>query len=56
MAYSEALIATADSRVTVATQVGLKAMGLEHLPGITLRHVQIFPNWAYLLRAEIKKA
>jgi len=56
VACSEALIATADSRVTVATRVGLKAMGLEHLPGNFLRHVQIFLNWAYLLRAEIKKA
>ena len=30
-------------------------MGLDHLPDIIVRHVQIFPNWAYLLRAEIKK-
>jgi len=55
VAYSEALTATADSRVTVATRVGLKALGLDHLPEINLRHVQISPNWAYLLRAEIKK-
>jgi len=55
VAYPEALIATTDSRVTVATRVGLKALGLDHLPEVILRHVQISPNWAYLLRAEIKK-
>ena len=55
MAYSEALIATADSRVTVATRVGLKALGLDHLPEAILRYVQISPNWAYLLREEVKK-
>jgi len=49
VAYSEALIATADSRVTVATQVGLKALSLDHLQEAILRHVQISPNWAYLL-------
>jgi len=53
--YSEALTATADSKVTVATRVGLKALGLDHLPEAILRHVQISPNWAYLLRAEVKK-
>ena len=55
MAYSEALIATADSRVTVAARVGLKALGLDHLPEAILRYVQFSPNWAYLLRAEVKK-
>jgi len=55
VAYSEALTAAADSRVTVATRVGLKALGLDHLPEAILRHVQISPNWAYLLRAEVKK-
>jgi len=55
VAYSEVLTATADSRVTVATQVGLKALGLDHLPEVILRHVQISPNWAYLPRAEIQK-
>jgi len=55
VAYSEVLIATADSRVTVATRVGLKALGLDHLPDVILRYVQISPNWAYLLRTEIKK-
>jgi len=56
VAYSEVLRATADSNVTVATpsRVGLKALGLGHLPEAILRHVQIYPNWAYLLRAEIK--
>ena len=44
VAHSEALTATADSRVTVATRVGLKALGLDHLPEVILRHVQIFPN------------
>jgi len=53
--YSEALTATADSRVTVATRVGLKALGLDHLLEAILRHVQISPNRAYLLRAEVKK-
>ena len=51
VAYSEALTATADSRVTVATRVGLKALGLDAI----LRHVRISPDWAYLLRAEVKK-
>jgi len=51
VAYSEALTATADSRVTVATRVGLKALGLDAI----LRHVRISPDWAYLLRAEFKK-
>ena len=55
VAFLQALIATADSRVAVATRVGLKALGLDHLPEGILRHVQISPNWAYLLRAEIKK-
>ena len=55
VAYSEALIATANSRVTVAARVGLKALGLDHLPEAILRYVQISPNWAYLLRAEVKK-
>jgi len=55
VAYSEALIATADSRVTVATRVELKALGLDHLPEAILRYVQISPNGAYLLRAEVKK-
>jgi len=55
VAYFEALIATADSRVTVATRVGLKALGLDQLPQAILRYVQISPNWAYLLRAEVKK-
>jgi len=55
VAYSEALIATADSRVTVAARVGLKALGLDHLPEAILRYVQFSPNWAYLLRAEVKK-
>jgi len=55
VAYSEALTATADSRVTVATRVGLKFLDLDHFPEVILRHVQIYPNWAYLLRAEIKK-
>ena len=55
VAYSEALIATADYRVTVATRVGLTALGLDHLPEIISRHIQISPNWACLLRAEIKK-
>jgi len=55
VAYSEALRATVDSNVTVATWVGLKALGLDHLPEAILRHFQISPNWAYLLRAEIKK-
>jgi len=41
LAYSEALRATVDSRVTAATRVGLKALGLDHLPEIILRHVQI---------------
>jgi len=48
VAYSEALTATADSRVTVATRVGLKTWGLDHLQEAILRHVQISPNWAYL--------
>jgi len=39
VAYSEALTATADSRVTVTTRVGLKALGLDHLPEVILRHV-----------------
>jgi len=56
VAYSEALIATADSRVAIATRVRLKALVLDHLQEIILRHVQISPNWSYLLRAEIKKA
>ena len=30
VAYSQALIATADSRVTVDTRVGLNALGLDH--------------------------
>jgi len=30
-------------------------MDLDHLPDIIVRHVEISPNWAYLLRAEIKK-
>jgi len=55
VAYSEALRATVDSRVTVATRVGLKALGLDDLPEAILRHVQISPKWAYLLRAEIIK-
>jgi len=55
LAYSEALIATADSRVTVAARVGLKALSLDHLPQAILRYAQISPNWAYLLRAEVKK-
>jgi len=55
VAYSEALTATADSRVTVATRVELKALGLDHLPEVILRHVQISPDWAYLLRVKIKK-
>ena len=54
VAYSEALIATADYRVTVATWVGPNALGLDHLPEVLLRHVQISPNWAHLLRAVIK--
>jgi len=55
VAYSEALTATADSRVTVATRVELKALGLDHLPEVILKHVQISPDWAYLLRVKIKK-
>ena len=55
VAYSEALIATANSRVTLATWVGLKALGLDHLPEAILRYVQISNNWARLLRAEVKK-
>jgi len=55
VAYSEALIATADSTVTLAARVGLKALGLDHLPEAILRYVQISPNRAYLLRAEVKK-
>jgi len=55
VAYCEALTATADSRVTVATRVGLKALDLDHLPEAILRCVQISPNWVYLLRAEFKK-
>jgi len=39
VAYSEALIATADSRVTVATRVGLKVLGLDYLPEAILRYV-----------------
>jgi len=39
VAYSEALAATANFRVTVATRVGLKALGLDHLPEAFLRHV-----------------
>jgi len=54
VAYSEALIATADSRVTVDNRVGLNALGLDHLSEVILRHVQISPNWAYLLRVVIK--
>ena len=48
-------MATADSRVTVAARVGLKALGLDQLPEAILRYVQISPNWAYLSRAEVKK-
>jgi len=55
VAYSETLIATADSRVRVAARVGLKALGLDHLPEAILRYVQISPNWENLLRAEVKK-
>jgi len=55
VAYSEVLTATADSIVTVATRAGLKALGLDHLLEATLRYVHISPNWAYLLRAEVKK-
>ena len=47
VAYSEALTAKADSIVTVATQVGLKALDLDHLPEAILRYIQISPNWAY---------
>jgi len=55
VAYSEALIATTDSRVTVSARVGLKTLGLDHLSEVILRYVQISPNCAYLLRAEVKK-
>ena len=55
MAYSQVLIVTAVSRVTVATRVGLKALGLDHLLEVISRHFQISPNWAYLLRVEIHK-
>jgi len=55
VAYSEALQATKDSVVTAATKVGLKTLGLDHLPEALFKHIQVSPNWAYLLRAEIKK-
>jgi len=55
VAYSEALQATEDSPVTAATRIGLKTLGLDHLPEVLFKHIRASPNWAYLLRAEIKK-
>jgi len=56
VAYPEALRVTADSTVTIATRVGLKTLGLDHLSEANLRQVQISPNWEYLLRAETRKS
>ena len=52
VAYSEALQSTEDSEITVATRIGLKTLGLDHLPEVLYKHIRASTNWAYLLRAE----
>jgi len=55
MAYSQTMTVTENFILTQATRVGLKGMGLDHLPESILRQIPVSPNWAYLLQAEIKK-
>jgi len=55
VAYEESLRTSGEVKISEASRVGLKVLGLDHLSGVILRQIQVSRQWPYLLRLEIKK-